>query len=120
MANFFGKNPEVPQFVTPVFFSKEVLRKYYDDPDIFSIEDGHLRCGGLWGLQIDNHHKDHVIVLLGDLGYLSHDEQLYWRHFNVSPTGTFSKTIFKRYFLTEFAEPEIADLLFASKFKQVQ
>lgn len=120
LANFFGKNPEAPQFVTPVFFSKNVLRKYYDDPDKFSVEDGYIRCGGLWGLRIDNHHDDYVIVLLGDLGYLSHDEQLYWRHFNISPTGTFSETIFKRYFLAEFAEPETVDLVFANKFEQVQ
>lgn len=120
LANFFGKNPEAPQFVTPVFFSKDVLRKYYDDPDKFSVEDGYLRCGGLWGLRIDNHHDDYVIVLLGDLGYLSHDEQLYWRHFNIPPAGTFSETIFKRYFLAEFAEPETVDLVFASKFEQVQ
>jgi len=120
LANFFGKNPEAPQFVTPVFFSKDVLRKYYDDPDKFSVKDGYLKCGGLWGLRIDNHHDDYVIVLLGDLGYLSHDEQLYWRHFNMPPIGTFSETIFKRYFLAEFAEPETVDLVFASKFEQVQ
>jgi len=120
LANFFGKNPEAPLYVTPVFFSKDVLRKYYDDPDKFSVVDGYLRCGGLWGLRIDNHHDEHVIVLLGDLGYLSHTEQLYWKHFNISPTGTFSETIFKRYFLAEFAEPETADLVFKSKFKQVQ
>lgn len=120
LANFFGKNPEAPQFVTPVFFTKDVLRKYYDDPDKFSVEDGYIRCGGLWGLRIDNHHDDYVIVLLGDLGYLSHDEQLYWRHFNISPTGTFSETIFKRYFLAEFAEPETVDLVFANRFEQIQ
>jgi hypothetical protein len=120
LANFFGKNADAPQFVTPVSFSKDVLHKYYDEPDKFSIEDGYLRCGGLWGLRIDNHHGDYVIVLLGDLGYLSHDEQLYWRHYNIPPTGTFSETIFKRYFLAQFAEPETVDLVFANKFEHLQ
>lgn len=120
LANYFGKNPEAPLYVAPVFFSKDVLRKYYDDPDKYLIEDGYLSCGRLWGLRMDNHHDDYVIILLGDLGHLSHTEQLYWKHFNISPTGTFSEAIFKRYFLAEFAEPETVDLVFRNKLKQVQ
>ncbi len=120
LANFFGKTPNAPLYVTPVSFRREVLQRYYDNPEKFQVEDGYLRCGGLWGLHMDNHHDDYVIVLLGDLGYLSYGEQLYWKSFNISPAGGFSETIFKRFFLAEFADPETADLVFKNKFLELQ
>lgn len=120
LANFFGKNPDSPQYVSPISFRREVLQKYYDDSKKYSVEDGYLRCGGLWGLHMDNHHDDYVIVLLGDLGYLSHAEQLYWKSFNIPPAGGFSETIFKRFFLAEFADPETVDLVFKNKFLELQ
>jgi hypothetical protein len=49
LANYFGKNPEAPHYLTPVFFRAEVLEKYYADPGKYSVEDGSLRCGRLWG-----------------------------------------------------------------------
>lgn len=68
------------------FSTKEVLKKYYDKPQKYKVEDNYIRCGNLWGLRIDNNHKDYVIVFLGDLGsHLSQNEQLYWRHFNIPP-----------------------------------
>ena len=79
LANYFGKNPEAPHFLTPVWFRRDVLRKYYDQPEKYSVEDGYLRCGGLWGLRMDNDLPNHVVVYLGDLGRLAHEEQLYWR-----------------------------------------
>src|SRR5262249_39692531 len=39
-----------------VFFRRSVLRKYFDTPEKFSVEDGYLRCGSLWGLKMDNDH----------------------------------------------------------------
>ena len=68
LGDFFGANPDSPNFLTPVKFKKTVLEKYYQESEKYSVEPGYLRCGGLWGLQIDNHHEDHVCVWLGDLG----------------------------------------------------
>ena len=65
LANFFGKNPEAPNYLTPVFFRADVLSKYYADSQKYSVEDGHLRCAGLWGLGMDNDHADYVVVRLG-------------------------------------------------------
>jgi len=70
LANYFGRNPDAPHFLTPVYFRPEVLTKYYSNPDKYSVEDGHLRCGGLWGLRMDNDHEDCVMAFLGDLGTL--------------------------------------------------
>lgn len=118
LANYFGKNPHAPHYLTPVFFRREVLTKYYSKPEIYSVEDGYLRCGSLWGMQIDNNHKDFVIVFLGDLGRdLPGSERIYWKQYNIVPEGKLSKTSFRRSFNAEFAEPEMPDLIFKSDFQ---
>ena len=103
LANYFGKNPDSPHYLTPVFFRPEVLSKYYAEPQKYSVEDGYLRCGGLWGLQVDNDHSDYLVVFLGDLGRdLSENERSYWLSFNIPPGGRqISETNFRRSFLAE-------------------
>ena len=119
LANNFGANPEAPNYLTPVFFKKEVLLKYYNNPGKFSVEDGYLRCGSLWGLRMDNDHPDLVMVFLGDLSQdLFPTEQLYWKSYNIPPEGKMSSTCFKRSFLAQFADPSCEDLTFKSKFTQ--
>jgi len=120
LADYFGKNEGAPHFLTPVFFRKEVLDKYYADPDRYSVVDGHISCRGSWGLQIDNDGPDHVIVFLGDLGRsLPTEEQRYWSSFNVAPHGSMSVTGIRRAFLGQFADPISADLRFRATFSTV-
>ncbi|MEO8428182.1 MAG: hypothetical protein ABI651_13815 [Verrucomicrobiota bacterium] len=118
LANYFGKNPDAPHYLTPVFFRAEVLAKYYADPGKFSVEDGYLRCGSLWGLRMDNDHTDVVVVFLGDLGRdLSEGERNYWLSFNIAPEGrTISQSTFKRGFLAEFTDPQKPDLVFKHEY----
>lgn len=118
LADYFGKNPAAPNYLTPVFFRAEVLAKYYADPGKYSVEDGYLRCGSLWGLRMDNDHTDVVVVFLGDLGSeLSEAERNYWLSFNIAPEGRkISQTTFKRGFLAEFADPEKPDLVFKHEY----
>ncbi len=120
LANFFGKNKGKPQYVTPVFFKREVFEKYYADPDRYTIEDGNLSCGGLWSLRLDNNHEKYVVVMLGDLGHLSLSEQRYWRSYNVKPEGGFSDVAFKRGFAAEWTDPSMKDLVFKGKFERFQ
>lgn len=120
LSNYFGKNPGSPNFLTPVFFKKEVLNKYYAEPSKYSVGDGYLKCGGLWGLRMDNNHERYVIVHLGYLGYLSYKEQLYWRTFNVSPEGKISNVAFRRGILGQFTDPEKSDLYFKQRFQSFQ
>jgi hypothetical protein len=99
LGNYSGENPDAPQYVTPVFFSKDVLKKYYGNPDKYSVEDCHISCKGARSIRLDNNCDDYVIVLLGDLGRLHHKEQLYWKSFNIPPCKEgFSVTGFKRFF----------------------
>jgi len=117
LSNYFGKNEGAPQYVTPVFFRKDVLTKYYSQPNKYSVHDGYLECSGLWGLRIDNNHPDHVVAFLGDLGHLGHNEQLYWKHYNIGKKGKISYTAWARNFKAEFADPERSDLFFKQRFK---
>lgn len=118
LADYFGANRGAPHYLTPVFFRRDVLNKYYAVPGKYSVEDGYLRCGSLWGLRLDNNHERYVLVFLGDLGQdLSHNEQLYWKTYNVPPDGTISQVNFKRSFGAEFADPEASDLLFKCRFE---
>jgi len=120
LANYFGKNPDAPHFLTPVVFRREVLKKYYEHPEKYDVEDGYLRCGSLWGLRIDNDAADRVTVFLGYLGEaLQYEEQLYWKSFNKAPEGgraDLSETSIRRGFQAEFAEPSSPELVFKYEF----
>lgn len=113
LSNYFGANPKEPQYLTPVYFRREVLEKYFAEPERYLVSDGQLSCLGLWSCQIDNDLKSHVVVFLGDLGRdLPYDEQLHWRQFNVLPEGGVSETNFRRSFLNQFTDPRSPDLSF--------
>ncbi|MEK7447867.1 MAG: hypothetical protein AAB019_00115, partial [Planctomycetota bacterium] len=121
LSNYFGANPGSPHYLTPVFFSRDVLAKYYSNPEKFSVSDGFLSCAGLWGVRIDNNHDKHIIVFLGDLGRdLHYKEQLYWKSFNIPPDGTISGVNWKRGFLAQPTNPEKQDLLFKYLFDSFQ
>lgn len=116
LANYFGKNPDSPHYLTPILFKRDVMLKYYSQPSKYIINDGHLTCGGMWSLPIDNNHSEYISVFLGDLGKLEHKEQLYWKGFNVAGKGTVSHVAWERAFMGEFANPEKSDLYFKQKF----
>lgn len=114
-------DPHGGRYLRPVFFKREVLSKYYSNPSKYSVEDGYLRCGHLWGIQIDNDRPDYVVVFLGDLGRdLPESEHLYWKSFNVPPAGGLSRVAFRRSIMAEFADPEQPDLLFKDRFEKFQ
>lgn len=118
LANYFGKNKGAPHFLTPVVFRREVLKKYYEHPEKYEIDDGYLSCAGLWSLHLDNDSDDRVTVYLGYLGEsLEYEEQLYWRSFNIPPFcdgKDVSDTTKRRAFGGEFVDPKAADLVFKS------
>lgn len=121
LANYFGANPEAPHYLTPIYFRKEVLGKYYADPDRYGVSDGRLSCLGLWGCQIDNNHPTHVVVFLGDLGRdLPYDERLHWKQFNVPPEGGVSEPNFRRSFLAQWAAPAAPDLVFRQEYLRLR
>ena len=120
LGNHFGANPGSPHYLTPVCFRREVLSKYFSEPERYSVLDGQLMCLGLWSCRIDNDLASHVVVWLGDLGRdLPYQEKLHWRQFNVPPEGGVSKTYFRRNILAEFTDPEAPDLVFRHEYSDL-
>lgn len=118
LANYFGKNPSAPHYLTPVHFRKDVLNKYYARPERYSVEDGLIRAKGAWLLRLDNDHSDRVIVFLGDLGRdLPRQEQAYWKSYNITPDVDLSKTAIRRAFLAEFADASQIDHTFRQRYQ---
>lgn len=116
LSNFFGANPDAPHYLTPVFFKREVLRKYYDHPSKYSVEDNYIRCGYLWGMRYGQNPSGLVHAWLGDLGELPHNEQLHWRQFNVPPEGGLGNATIRRELLAEFADPDEITHIFKYEF----
>ena len=113
----------IPDYCTFVFFERGLLDKYFNEPSRFKVEDGLLRCGTTWVLQIDNNNPDYVIALLGDLGRdLPHTEHKHWQQHNVAPHGGMSESHFRSQFPSTVeealdpGEPEDSSLLFKRKF----
>lgn len=120
LANNFGANPEAPHYLTAVHFRKTVLDKYYKQSSKFSVQDSHLYCGSLWGLQIDNHHSDKICVWLGDLGRdLPYEEQLHWKSYNIAPVGNVSDVYYRRQILAEFTDSTQPDHIFKGRYSSL-
>ena len=117
LKNYFGANPAAYDYLTPVYFRREVLGKYFAEPDRYSVADGQLSCLSLWSCRIDNDLDSHVVAFLGDLGRdLPYEERLHWRQFNVPPEGGVSETQFRRGFMAEFADAKAPDLVFRREY----
>jgi hypothetical protein len=114
----FGGHADAPHYMTPVSFSRAVLAKYYDRPERYTVEDGYLRCDGLWGMSIDNDQATYVIAVLGDLGRdLPTTEQVHWKSYNIPPAGPMSETAIRRAFLAQAVGPTALDLRFKNAYK---
>lgn len=108
--NYFGSNPSAPMYLTPVFFNREVLQRYYDKPDLYCVSDGRLSCRSLWSIEIDNHHKDVVSVFLGDLGRdLPESEQKHWKGYNALTDESISEVTVARDLLCYAAESNVIE-----------
>ena len=113
-----GKNGTSPGYLTPIYFSKSVLKKYYDDSIKYTVSDGDISCDGLWSLQIDNDRMSTIMVFLGDLGKLPSKEQRYWRSFNIPPSdNSISRTNCARSFLGAFCDAKSPEFEFKQLYR---
>lgn len=104
---------------TITFFRKEVLDKYYNNPDVYNIDSFSL-SSKFFHLKMDNNVRDYVPVFLRDLRMLPEKEQLHWKQYNIPPqdgmgmSGTYYRTMIEG----QWAEnPETVDLFFKKKYK---
>jgi hypothetical protein len=97
--------------LTPVYFRRSVLAKYFAEPDRYEVADGDLRCSGFWSLRFDNDHPQHVMAWLKDLGQnLPPAEREHWRSYNIVPDGVPSHTFYNRNIRAWFSDPTMPDL----------
>lgn len=121
LANNFGKNPEAPNYLTPVFFRSDVLQKYYNNSELYTVTSGSVSCKARWYLRADIDHDDYVAVFLGDLGRdLPESERQYWKGFNIAPTGLMSSMYARRSYLGHWVDPERPDHQFKSAYTEMQ
>ena len=117
--NFPGKNPDAPSYQTPIHFSKQVLDRYYHEPNKYTVKDSRVETS-LWSMKIDNHDSDKVRVRLGDLCHLPYTEQLHWRVHNVLPEGGWSEPFLRRNRQGEWVNSDQPDLLFKEHYELLQ
>lgn len=118
--NVRGVDNDAPSYLTPIHFSKKVLDKYYQEPGKYRVEDSYLGCCNLWGVSIDNHHKDKVCMWLGDLGRdLPYCEQQHWRLHNIPPTGGISKTYFDRQLGAQFRNSDMPEHILQQRYDEL-
>ena len=116
-----GGNSDTASKYTIVHFRKQVLDKYYNEPNKYTVTDSRVRRSQLWSMRIDNHDPEKVCAFLDDLGIsLPHAEQSHWRAYNIPPEGGMSETFYRRMVLGEWASSDQPDLLFKQGYEQLQ
>ena len=114
-----GGNPDAPSYLTPIHFSKQVLDRYYHEPNKYTVKDSSVGTSW-WSMKIDNHAPDKVCVMFRDLCLLPYTEQFHWRMHNVLPEGGVSETFSRRNVQGEWASSDQPDLLFKEHYELLQ
>jgi hypothetical protein len=110
------------EYLTPVFFTKEVFKKYMDNPKRYKVDFTlhTFGCLNLWGERFDINNTGLVNIYLGDLAHLPYEEQMYWKTFNVLPDGGISEARFKADFEGKFSDSKDPIHCFKQAFKTLQ
>lgn len=102
LGNYFVES-DLPFFTSPAFFRPEVLLKYKQDPEKYTVGQRRIHCRGAWSLMTyDINKAGQVHTYVGYLGYLPYQEQLYWKSFNEKPKGGISNRAFTTDFMGEW------------------
>ena len=100
------------------YFKKEVLNKYYNNPDRYEVDGWHIKSK-FFTLKIDNNNEDYVAVFLPELCSLPHKEQLHWKQYNIPPQEGISHAYYRTMIEGSWAEhPETPDLYFKYRYEQ--
>ncbi len=94
LSSYF-KDRGTVHFLTPVYFRKEVLFKYINQPSWKKL-----------GIDYNRTDEGLIMVWLGDLGRISYEEQMYWRSFNVASNGMIPNEVFMRDIVGILVEPK--------------
>lgn len=120
LRNYYGKNPDVPHYLTPVYFKPEVLKRYYED-DGCEVRDGYLSCGNQWGVSIDNGCLSYVSVFLGDIGRdIPQSHWNHWKAYNIAPIGGMSEEAIRRSFFNQSVKSRNPEHIFKRVYAALQ
>ena len=93
-------------FLLHVCFKKDILQKFYQKPEIYTISEGQMIKGPGYYLPYNNTPESSIMVYLGDLNGLPFEELHYFRGYNIPcPKESITEDRFRRDFLAEFTEP---------------
>lgn len=106
------------KYFKTTFFKKEVLNKYYNEPNKYEVNGFGIRSK-YFSLKIDNNRDDYVPVFLVELSSLPYKEQLHWKQYNISPQDKMN--ISRTYYSTMIegnwdAQPSTPDFYFKMKY----
>lgn len=102
LSNYFVESDE-PFGTSPAFFKPDVLLKYKQNPEKYTLEQRSISYRGSWSLKTyDINRAGQVHTYLIYLGYLPHSEQLYWKSYNEKPKAKISTRAFTTDFMGEW------------------
>jgi hypothetical protein len=100
------------------YFKKEVLDKYYNDPEKYKVTGWHISCSS-FSLKIDNNVEEYVPVFLVELANLPHREQLHWKQYNLGPQKGMSRSYYTTMIKGNWVKhPEAPDLFFKQRYSE--
>jgi hypothetical protein len=102
LGNYFVESDK-PFETSPVFFKPEVLLKYKQDTEKYSLTQNYISCRNSWYLQTYHlNEAGQVFTYLCYLGELPHSEQLHWKQFNEEPKAGIPEGVIKTDFKAEW------------------
>jgi len=104
LGNYFVES-DLPYETTPAFFNPEVMLRYKQHPDKYTIASDTISCRGTWDLRYNSNDAGQMQVYLIDLAHLPTREQLYWKTFNEKPKSGVAEHVYKRDFLGSWDLP---------------
>lgn len=92
-----------PFQTSPAFFKADVLLKYKQDPEKYTLDQRSISCRNSWHLQTyDINKAGQVSTYLCYLGDLPYTEQLHWKQYNEKPKAGLSERAIKTDFEGEW------------------
>ena len=102
LGNYFVESDK-PFETSPAFFKPDVLLKYKQDPEKYTLGQRHIGCRNSWYLQTyDVNEAGQVFTYLCYLGDLPYNEQLHWKQYNENPKAGISERALKTDFKAEW------------------
>jgi len=101
LCNYFVKSNK-PHEMSPVFFKPEVILKYKQDAEKYSICNNLISCRGIWGIPFEVNEVGQIYTYLIYLSGIPYSEQLYLKSYNENPKAGISEKSIKENFRGEF------------------